>query len=277
MRHTSGSRFLGERDASGLPPLVLARLDDPRLVFFDKSRTASRIHRDGRLDCLTVQVLGDDGELRGFGRFIGMLRHRATRAIFERRDTVIVASVSCIYGLGSPEVYKELAVEVSVGLEMDRDMFLSHLVGIQYSRNDVGFGRGTFRVRGDLVEVRPVASETALRVSFFGDEVEEIAEFDPLTNKRLETYQRIMIWPAQHYVVHEDIRDRALLARALTNYAATVEMVYWGARSRSDDAEEGDMMRMANVREPLMAETMIWLARERYPDRKLIVWAASSR
>ncbi len=142
---------------------------------------------------------------------IDRLRHRATRAIFERRDTIIVSSVSCIYGLGSPDAYRDLAVAVEVGLEIDRDELLTRLVDIQYSRNDIGFTRGTFRVRGDVVEVLPIGAETALRISFFGDEVEELAEFDPLTNRRLQTFQRIVVYPAQHYVVPEDVRKDALV------------------------------------------------------------------
>jgi excinuclease ABC subunit B len=142
---------------------------------------------------------------------IDRLRHRATRALFERRDTVLVASVSCIYGLGSPDAYRGLAVEMELGLELDRDEFLTRLVEIQYSRNDIGFPRGTFRVRGDMVELRPIGSENGLRFSFFGDEVEEIAEFDLLTNRRLQTFQKIIVYPAQHYVVPEGLRDRALL------------------------------------------------------------------
>ncbi len=143
---------------------------------------------------------------------IDRLRHRATRAVFERRDSVIIASVSCIYGLGSPDVYRELAVEVSVGLEMDRDQLLERLVEIQYSRNELAFARGTFRARGDVVELHPIGSETALRLSFFGDELESILEFDPLTNQRVATHQRLVIYPAQHYVVPEDRREKALEA-----------------------------------------------------------------
>ena len=141
---------------------------------------------------------------------IDRLRHRATRAIFERRDTVIVASVSCIYGLGSPDAYRDMAVPMELGLEMDRDEFLTRLVEIQYARNDIGFPRGSFRVRGDIVEVRPIGAETALRFSFFGDELEEISEFDPLTNRKLQGFERIIVYPAQHYVVPEELREQAL-------------------------------------------------------------------
>src|SRR6266516_3554151 len=112
---------------------------------------------------------------------IDRLRHSATSNLLTRRDVVIVASVSCIYGLGSPEEYEKKVVLLNVGEEHDRDLMLRKLVDIQYSRNDTALGRGRFRVKGDVVEVQPAYSETAYRVSFFGDEVEALTHFDPLT------------------------------------------------------------------------------------------------
>src|SRR5438270_13545729 len=112
---------------------------------------------------------------------IDRLRHAATSNLLSRRDVVIVASVSCIYGLGSPEEYEKKVIFLNVGEEIDRDLVLRKLVDIQYARNDTLLGRGRFRVKGDVLEIQPAYSETAYRVSFFGDEVEAIAHFDPLT------------------------------------------------------------------------------------------------
>ena len=116
---------------------------------------------------------------------IDRMRLSATRSLFERRDVIIVASVSCIYGLGSPEAYYGMLLPLEVGQRIDRDEILRKLVEIQYERNDVEFGRGTFRVRGDIVEVVPSYEEHALRIGLFGDEVDELAWFDPLTGKVL--------------------------------------------------------------------------------------------
>jgi excinuclease ABC subunit B len=114
---------------------------------------------------------------------IDRMRLSATRSLFERRDVIIVASVSCIYGLGSPEAYYGMLLPLETGQRIDRDQILRKLVEIQYERNDVEFGRGTFRVRGDIVEVVPSYEEHALRIGLFGDEVDELAWFDPLTGK----------------------------------------------------------------------------------------------
>src|SRR5919198_1089764 len=119
---------------------------------------------------------------------ISRLRHAATSSLLSRRDVVIVASVSCIYGLGSPEEYAERVVMLTVGEEHDRDLMLRKLIDIQYARNDTLLGRGRFRVKGDVVEVQPAYSETAYRISFFGDEVEQITHFDPLTGEVLSKY-----------------------------------------------------------------------------------------
>src|SRR5215217_4405375 len=142
---------------------------------------------------------------------IERMRHSATHSLRTRDDVVIVASVSCIYGLGAARSYVDLAVRVDVGGEMGRDTFMRRLVEGQYDRNDMDFHRGTFRTRGDTVEVFPAyEEERAVRISFFGDEVERITEFDPLRGVTLGTLDKIVIFPASHYVAGEDMRKRAL-------------------------------------------------------------------
>src|SRR5512141_1308048 len=140
---------------------------------------------------------------------IDRLRHSATSNLLSRRDVIIVASVSCIYGLGSPDEYKERVVFVNVGEEQDRDLMLRKLIDIQYVRNDTLLGRGRFRVKGDVVEVQPAHSETAYRISFFGDEVEAITHFDPLTGEVLSKYDQITIFPATQYVTSKPTIERA--------------------------------------------------------------------
>lgn len=136
---------------------------------------------------------------------IDKLRHSATSALFERRDVIIVASVSCIYGLGSPEEYRELLLSLRVGMEKGRDEILHRLVDIQYTRNDINFTRGTFRVRGDVVEIFPASqSEQAIRVEFFGDEIERITSIDVLTGEILGQRDHVAIFPASHYVTREE-------------------------------------------------------------------------
>src|SRR6266581_703630 len=141
---------------------------------------------------------------------IDRLRHSATSNILTRRDTIIVASVSCIYGLGSPDEYKEKVVSVSVGEVQDRDLMLRKLIDIQYVRNDTLLGRGRFRVKGDVVEVQPAYSETAYRITFFGDDVEAITHFDPLTGEVLSKYDQITIFPATQYVTSKPTIERAV-------------------------------------------------------------------
>ena len=143
---------------------------------------------------------------------IDRLRHAATSALFERRDVLIVASVSCIYGLGSPEDYKGLTVTLRRGEWQERDKFLRRLVGIQYSRNDLGFSRGTFRVRGDVVEIIPAYEENIIRIQLFGDEVERILEIDPLTGELLGEKEAVTIYPATHYITTEEKMKRAIAA-----------------------------------------------------------------
>src|SRR6267378_2392098 len=131
---------------------------------------------------------------------IDKMRHSATKALLERTDTIIVASVSCIYGLGSPTEYFENLVFLERGVAADRDQVLRKLVDIQYERNDVDFHRGTFRVRGDVVEIFPAYEENrALRIEFFGDTVESITEIDPLRGKAQRGLARVAVYPASHY------------------------------------------------------------------------------
>ena len=140
---------------------------------------------------------------------IDRLRHAATSSLLSRRDVIIVASVSCIYGLGSPEEYADRVVFLTVGEEHDRDAVLRKLVDIQYARNDTVLGRGRFRVRGDVLELQPAHSETAYRVSFFGDEVEQITHFDPLTGEVLSKLDTITVFPATQYVTSKPTIERA--------------------------------------------------------------------
>jgi excinuclease ABC subunit B len=141
---------------------------------------------------------------------IDRLRHAATSNLLSRKDVVIVASVSCIYGLGSPEEYKERVVMLTVGESHDRDLMLRKLVDIQYARNDTVLGRGRFRVKGDVVEVQPAHSETAYRVSFFGDEVEQITHFDPISGEIYARLDNITIFPATQYVTSKPTIERAV-------------------------------------------------------------------
>lgn len=141
---------------------------------------------------------------------IDRLRHAATSALFERRDVLIVASVSCIYGLGSPEDYAGMTFSLKNGEYRDRDHILRRLVGIQYERNDIGFTRGSFRVRGDVVEINPVGSETVIRIEMFGDEIERIQEIDPITGEILGHRDQLTIYPASHFITPEEKLKRAL-------------------------------------------------------------------
>ncbi|MGH0853868.1 excinuclease ABC subunit UvrB [Bacillus cytotoxicus] len=136
---------------------------------------------------------------------IDKLRHSATSALFERDDVIIVASVSCIYGLGSPEEYRELVVSLRVGMEKDRNQLLRELVDVQYGRNDIDFQRGTFRVRGDVVEIFPASlDEHCIRIEFFGDEIDRIREVDALTGEVLAEREHVAIFPASHFVTREE-------------------------------------------------------------------------
>jgi excinuclease ABC subunit B len=136
---------------------------------------------------------------------IDKLRHSATSSLFERDDVIIIASVSCIYGLGSPEEYKEMLLSLRPGMEIERNQLLRKLVDIQYERNDIDFSRGKFRVRGDVVEIFPASRDTqCVRIEFFGDEIDRIREIDALTGEVLGDRQHIAIFPASHFVTRED-------------------------------------------------------------------------
>jgi excinuclease ABC subunit B len=141
---------------------------------------------------------------------IDRMRLSATRSLFERRDVIIVASVSCIYGLGSPEAYYGMLLPLEVGQRIGRDQILRKLVEIQYERNDTEFGRGAFRVRGDIVEVVPSYEEHALRIGLFGDEVDELAWFDPLTGKVIKRLDKVAVYPKSHFVTSRDRTKQAV-------------------------------------------------------------------
>ena len=157
---------------------------------------------------------------------IDRLRHSATAALFARRDVLIVASVSCIYGLGSPQTYDENLQTLSKGEFIDRDKLLRKLVSIQYTRNDTALSRGTFRVRGETLEIFPAYAETAYRIVLFGDEVEHLQHFDPLTGELIEDdLEHVGIWPASHYNVREGMIEDAVaeIGRELNERCAELE------------------------------------------------------
>lgn len=143
---------------------------------------------------------------------IEKLRYSATTSLLERRDVIVVASVSCIYGIGSPELYVNQVMTLKVGQEIERQEFIRRLLDIQYKRNDVAFERGTFRVRGDVIEIIPIhESEKGLRVSFFGDEIDELIEFDVLTGRKISSQTLALVVPANHYVTDKAVLDQAII------------------------------------------------------------------
>src|SRR3954463_2375205 len=157
---------------------------------------------------------------------IDRLRHAATASLFARRDVIIVASVSCIFGLGSPETYNDNCQVLVKGGDVDRDALLRKLVHLQYNRNDTALGRGTFRVRGDTLEVFPAYEETAFRALLFGDEVERLQNFDPLTGELIkDDLEHVAVWPATHYNVKEGTMERAVaeIGRELNERCAVLE------------------------------------------------------
>lgn len=144
---------------------------------------------------------------------IDKLRHSATASILERRDVIIISSVSCIYGLGDPEDYKELMVSLRPGMQKDRDDIIKRLIEIQYERNDINFTRGTFRVRGDILEIFPASNdEKAIRIEFFGDEIDRITEIDYVTGKIAGVRNHVVIFPASHYVTTPERIEKAIVA-----------------------------------------------------------------
>ncbi len=148
------------------------------------------------------------------------MRLSATRSLFERRDCVIVASVSCIYGLGSPEAYYGMLLMLEKGQHIAREEITSKLVNILYERNDIDFKRGSFRVRGDVIELHPTYDDYAYRISLWGDEIESLEQIDPLTGQVKQTYLRLPIYPKSHYVMRPETRDDAL--RSIEN-----ELHWW--------------------------------------------------
>ena len=143
---------------------------------------------------------------------IDKLRHSATASLFETRDVIVVASVSCIYGLGDPIDYENMIVSLRPGMEKDRNEIMRKLINMQYSRNEMDFKRGTFRAKGDILEIYPSnREETAIRVEFWGEEIEKISEINPLTGKALATREHVMIYPNSHYVTSKDKLERALV------------------------------------------------------------------
>lgn len=143
---------------------------------------------------------------------IDKLRHSATASILERRDTIIISSVSCIYGLGDPKDYKELMLSIRPGMQRDRDDVIKKLIEIQYERNDINFTRGTFRVRGDILEIFPASNdEKAIRIEFFGDEIDRITEIDYVTGKIVGTRNHVVIFPASHYVTTPERIENAIV------------------------------------------------------------------
>ena len=156
---------------------------------------------------------------------IDRMRLSATRSLFERRDVIIVASVSCIYGLGSPEAYYGMLLPLERGQRISRDEILRKLVEIQYERNDHDFGRGTFRVRGDIIEVYPSYEETGLRIELFGDDVDQLTTFDPLTGKTLRRHDKTAVYPKSHFVAPRDRTRRAVetIKEELTWYRSKLE------------------------------------------------------
>jgi len=142
---------------------------------------------------------------------IERLRLSAMSSLFSRRDVIVVASVSCIYGIGSKEDYEEMIIPIRVGMNFSREQFLGRLVSLQYDRNDIAFERGNFRVRGDTVEVRPAGREDGLRVEFFGDEIERVTRFEPLTGDKVETLDAVVVFPAKQFVTTDAKMRSALL------------------------------------------------------------------
>ncbi|MGC1799323.1 MAG: DEAD/DEAH box helicase family protein, partial [Solirubrobacterales bacterium] len=156
---------------------------------------------------------------------IDRLRHAATASLFARDDVIIVASVSCIYGIGSPQLYREQMQLFKVGDWVDRQDVFRKLVGMQYRRNDQNLARGAFRARGEVLEIYPAYAESAYRIQLFGDEIEAIQHFDPLTGEILDVIDHVSVWPASHYVVKEETMERAVdeIEREMRNQVAHFE------------------------------------------------------
>ncbi|MFC5711301.1 excinuclease ABC subunit UvrB [Thalassorhabdus alkalitolerans] len=181
---------------------------------------------------------------------IDKLRHSATSALFERNDVIIVASVSCIYGLGSPEEYREMVVSLRTGMEKERDQLLRDLVDIQYERNDINFVRGTFRVRGDVVEIFPASrDEQCIRVEFFGDEIDRMTEVDALTGEIKGERNHVAIFPASHFVTREN-----KLLRAIKNIEKELEERLKELRDNGKELEAQRLEQRTNYDIEMMKE-----------------------
>ncbi len=180
---------------------------------------------------------------------IDRLRHAATAALFARRDVIIVASVSCIYGIGSPQVYNEKMQLFKVGDWVDRDEVLRKLVKMQYQRNDTNLARGTFAVRGEVLEIMPSYAESAYRISLFGDEIEGIQHFDPLTGEVLDVIDHVSVWPASHYVTREDTLERAVEDIRAELTARTEELEAEGKQLESHRLKQRTMYDLEMIKE----------------------------
>ena len=166
---------------------------------------------------------------------IDRLRHNTTRSLYERNDVIIVASVSCIYGLGLPESYFKGTIQVSVGDTLERNDLIKHLVMTQYTRNDLVLERSTFRARGDILEIMPAYEKIITRIYFFGDEVEKIVRIDNLTGEILEAPESIMIYPAVHYIAYDENEDEtiSMIRTELKNRVAELESQNWNLKGFS--------------------------------------------
>ena len=171
---------------------------------------------------------------------IDRMRLSATRSLFERRDVIIVASVSCIYGLGSPEAYYGMLLPLERGQRISREEILRKLVEIQYERNDHDFARGTFRVRGDIVEVIPSYEENGLRIELFGDDVDDLATFDPLTGKTLRHHDKIAVYPKSHFVAPRGRDDQGGAGVVPVEARGRRQAPRSAASASADDVRPGD-------------------------------------
>src|SRR5215469_15974288 len=180
---------------------------------------------------------------------IDRLRHAATAALFARRDVIIVASVSCIYGIGSPQVYNEKMQLFKVGAEIDRDEVLRKLVKMQYQRNDSALGRGTFRVRGEMLEIMPSYAESAYRIALFGDEIEAVQHFDPLTGEILDEIDHVSVWPASHYVTRDETLERAVEEIKAELEARTAELEAEGKQLEAHRLRQRTMYDLEMIKE----------------------------
>ena len=210
---------------------------------------------------------------------IDRLRHAATAALFARRDVIIVASVSCIYGIGSPQVYNEKMQLFRVGAQIDRDEVLRKLVKMQYQRNDAVLGRGGFRVRGEVLEIMPSYAESAYRIALFGDEIEGVQHFDPLTGEVLDTIDHVSVWPASHYVTKDETLERAVEEIRAELNARTAELEAAGKqleahRLRQRTAYDIEMLKELGfmpgliARVPRQRQLGVELRRRGYPLRR---------